>query len=560
MTQALFQIAVYLFALFALAGPVGWYVAKVYTGEITFLSRVEEMILRAAGTDARHEMGWKEYALAVISLSLGGFILLYVLLRAQGALPLNPEGAGAVAPHMAFNIAASFITNTDWQSYAPEKTLSHFSQTAGLAVQNFISAAVGLAVLVASIRGFTRKNTSKIGNFWADVTKGVIYILLPMSLLLAVFLGSQGVVQNFSAHVPATALEGGEMKIPGGPVASQVAIKQLGTNGGGFFNANSSHPFENPNYISNFAEALAILLIPVALCHAFGIMAGDRRQGWSLLLAMTVIFIPMLLLCCYFELQPIPEFPGAVNQEQGNMEGKEARFGAALSAIWAVATTSASNGSVNSMHDSFTPMGGMMPLFQMHFGEVIFGGVGSGLYGMLIFVIVTVFIAGLMVGRTPEYLGKKITVFEMKMASVAILVPPLVILAGTALAVMTEAGRAGALNPGAHGFSEILYAYSSAGSNNGSAFAGLNADSPFYSVTLGVVMLLARFWVIVPILAIAGSLASKNTVPVSSGTLVTYSPMFIMLLVMVVLMVGVLTFIPALAMGPMADALIAGAK
>lgn len=582
--NGLLQILVYFAVLFACVKPLGGYMAKVYSGEATWASKllgpVERSCYKLAGIHPDAEMDWKSYALAVIFFSMGGFLLLYALLRFQDILPLNPQSLPALSPHLAFNTAVSFITNTNWQSYGGETTMSYFSQMVGLTMQNFVSAAMGMAVLVALIRGFTRKNTETIGNFWVDMLRGNLYILLPLALLWTVLLGSQGVVQTFKPYVNAALVEHvqleekkddqgtitqkaetiTEQQIAVGPAASQIAIKQLGTNGGGFFNVNSAHPLENPTPLSNFLELLAILLIPAALCYTFGKMAGDTRQGWAVLAAMTVVFLPLFIFGLAQEQNGNPKFDTLGIDQQasdlqagGNMEGKETRFGIVNSNLWAAATTAASNGSVNSMHDSYTPLGGLVPMLLMKFGEVIYGGVGSGLYGMLVFVIVTVFIAGLMVGRTPEYLGKKIQSFEIKMASLAVLVPCLAVLFGTAFGVLLEAGKAGPLNPGAQGFSEILYAFTSASNNNGSAFAGLTANTNFYNTALGICMLLGRFWVMIPVLAIAGSLAAKNAVPLSAGTLPTHTPLFIGVLASVVVMVGVLTFVPALALGPIAE-------
>ena len=464
--------------------------------------------------------------------------MVYALLRLQHLLPWNPQGFSGVEPHTAFNIAVSFATNTNWQNYGGETTLSYFTQMAGLTVQNFVSAASGMAVLVALARGLTSRNTDRIGNFWVDMVRSTVYILLPLSILLTIVLASQGVIQNLD---PYHQVPDSQLILPMGPAASQIAIKQLGTNGGGFFNVNSAHPFENPTPLSNFSQMLAILLIPAALCYTFGRMVNDRRQGWALLAAMLILFVPFLLI--------------TIQAEQGNMEGKEVRFGALNSALWAVATTAASNGSVNAMHDSFTAVGGLVPMFLMQLGEVVFGGVGSGLYGMIIFAIIAVFIAGLMVGRTPEYLGKKIEAFEMKMASIAILVPPLCVLVGTAIAVVTPMGVSGLQDRGPHGFSEILYAFTSMGNNNGSAFAGFGANNPLVNFTGGLAMLLARYWVALPVLAIAGSLAQKKIVPAGAGTLPTHTPLFVALLAGTVLIVGALAFIPALALGPIAEAL-----
>jgi K+-transporting ATPase ATPase A chain len=512
-------------------------------------------------------MSWQAYAGAVLLFSFAGIVLLYLLQRLQGFLPLNPQGFPGVSPDSAFNTAVSFGSNTNWQGYGGETTMGYLTQMAGLAVQNFLSAAAGMAVLVALIRGFQRRTAQTIGNFWVDLTRTILYILLPLSLVLALLLVSQGVVQNLSPYQKVPLLqathdaEGNavtEQVLALGPAASQVAIKQLGTNGGGFFNTNSSHPFENPTPLSNFLEMLAILLIPAALCHTFGKMVGDARQGWTLLAAMALIFIPLLLFCYFNETRGNPYLAHhRIEQTAGNLEGKEVRFGVANSALWASATTAASNGSVNSMHDSFSPLGGMVPLWFIQLGEVVFGGVGSGLYGMLIFAIVTVFVSGLMVGRTPEYLGKKIEAFEMKMAALVILIPAALVLVGTGVAVMTQAGVAGVANPGPHGFTEILYAFSSAGNNNGSAFAGLSVNTPFYNTLLGLVMLFGRFWVMVPVLAIAGSLAAKKKVPEGAGTLPTHTPLFVLLLIGVIVLVGSLTFLPALALGPIAEQMLA---
>lgn len=565
------QIAVFFAVLLAAMPLLGGFMAKVYAGERHLLSPVlgwlENLFYKLCGVDPQTQMTWRVYALSVMVFSFVSFIALYALLRLQTLLPFNPAGMSEMSPHLAFDTAVSFITNTNWQSYGGESTMSYFSQMAGLAVQNFLSAAAGMAVMIALIRGFTQRNAGTIGNFWADLTRGTLYILLPLSLIFALVLVSQGVVQTLKPYVDVQLLEplkDGDGKavttqtIAVGPVASQLAIKQLGTNGGGFFNVNSAHPLENPAPLANFLELVAILLIPAALCFTFGKMVGDVKQGWAVFIAMTVIFIPLLLFATVQEQKGNKLLTGidqtmSAAQSGGNMEGKETRFGIVNSTLWATATTAASNGSVNSMHDSYTPLGGLVPLLMMQFGEVIYGGVGSGLYGMLVFVLLTVFIAGLMVGRTPEYLGKKIQAFEIKMASIAILVPPLCVLAGTAIAVMCDAGKAGILNPGAQGFSEILYAFTSAGNNNGSAFAGLTANTPFYNTALGIAMLFGRFWVMLPVLAIAGSLAAKNTVPPSAGTLPTHTPLFIAFLVGVVVMVGVLTYVPSLALGPVAE-------
>ncbi len=587
------QLALYGVVLTALALPLGTWMARVFAGERTFLSPLaaplERACFRLAGIDPAQEDGWVAYAAKLIALNVAGLVAVYAIQRLQAWLPLNPSALGNVAPDSAFNTAVSFVTNTDWQGYAGESTLSRFTQMVALTVQNFLSAATGIAVLVALIRGFARKNAAGVGNAFVDVTRATVHVLLPLSFVLALLLVTQGVVQTLGPDavvariepvtytVPATNADGSPrvdaagkpvvetravdtQTIALGPVASQEAIKQLGTNGGGYFNANAAHPLENPTPLSNFLELLAILLIPAALCFTFGRMVGDRRQGYALFAAMAVIFTGFLAVACLAEQAGNPrlaalgvDLTASPAQSGGNMEGKETRFGIVDSALWATATTAASNGSVNAMHDSFTPIGGLVPMVLMQLGEVVFGGAGSGLYGMLIFAIVAVFIAGLMVGRTPEYLGKKIEAYEMKMAALAVLAPYVVVLAGAALAVATDAGRAGVANPGAHGFSEILYALSSAGNNNGSAFAGLSANTPFYNTLLGVAMWIARFWVIVPVLAIAGSLAAKKQVASGAGTLPTHTPLFVALLVGTVLIMGALTFVPARAHGPRAE-------
>jgi K+-transporting ATPase ATPase A chain len=575
--QGLLQLAVYVVVLLALAWPLGVYIARVFDGPAPWLVRVlgplERGIYRICGVRPDEQMGWKRYALAMLAFQLMGLLMVYALQRLQGWLPLNPQGFGPVDADSAFNTAASFATNTNWQGYVGEVTMSYATQMLGLAVQNFVSAASGIAVLVALIRGIRARAGEAIGNFWVDLVRSTLHVLLPLSVVLALLLVSQGVVQNFSAYQavplldPVAGAEEGqvvtEQLLPMGPAASQVAIKQLGTNGGGFFNVNSAHPFENPTPLANFAEVIAILLIAAALCATFGVMVGDRRQGVALLGAMTAVFVMLLLPCVAAEQQGNPRLaalgvdqtPSAL-QSGGNMEGKEVRFGIASSAEWATATTAASNGSVNAMHDSFTPLGGLVPLFLMQLGEVIYGGVGSGLYGMLAFVLIAVFVAGLMVGRTPEYLGKKVEAFEMKMAALVILIPPALVLVFTAVAVVNEVALASRLNPGAHGFSEILYAYSSMANNNGSAFAGLTADVPYYNLTGGIAMLVARYWLAIPMLAIAGSLARKKIVPAGPGTLPTHTLLFAAWLVAVVLLVGVLAFVPALALGPIVEHLI----
>ena len=600
-SNSIFQITFYVAALLALVKPLGWYMAKVYENEPVVLNRlllpVETLIYRVSGVNPKEEMRWTDYALGLLVFNLLGALAVFALQRLQADLPLNPQNQTAVSPDSAFNTAVSFATNTNWQGYGGETTMSYLTQMLGLTVQNFVSAATGMAVLAALIRGFIRRNMDTIGNFWVDLTRTVIYILLPLSLILALLLVGQGVVQTLKPYQtvpivetvryeqPKLGADGAALQdaagkpvmetvkakeqiVAVGPAASQVAIKQLGTNGGGFFNVNSAHPLENPTPLSNFLEMLSILLIPGALCYTFGMMVGDTRQGWAILAAMTLVFVALIFVTVPAEQSGNPALASlgidqtaSISQSGGNMEGKETRFGIANSALWAVATTAASNGSVNSMHDSYTPIGGMGPMWLMQLGEVIFGGVGSGLYGMIMFAIVAVFVSGLMIGRTPEYLGKKIEAYEMKMAVIVILIPPLLVLGGTALSVLMDAGKASVFNPGAHGFNEVLYAFSSAGNNNGSAFAGLSANTPFYNTLLGVAMLFSRFWLIVPVLAIAGSLASKKTVPVGPGTLPTHTPLFVVLLIGTVLMVGALTFVPALALGPVVEYLqMTGAK
>ena len=547
--------------------------ARTYGGERTFMSPVmepiERLIYRTTGIKQSDEMDWKTYAVAVLLLNMAGLLLLFIIQRIQGFLPLNPQAVPAVAPDLAFNTAISFATNTNWQSYSGETTMSYLTQMTGMTVQNFLSAATGMAVLIALIRGFTSHSINTIGNFWVDMTRSVLYVLLPLSLMLSLVLVSQGIVQTFDGAQTVSLLQTAqdvngqtesEQVIAVGPAASQIAIKQLGTNGGGFFNVNSAHPFENPTPFSNFLEMLAILLIPAALCYTFGRMVGDTRQGWAILAAMTVIFVAVLSISVWAEQsgnpvlanQHVDQSPGDL-QPGGNMEGKELRLGIAGSALWATATTAASNGSVNAMLDSFTPLGGLTAMWLMQLGEVVYGGVGSGLYGMLAFVIIAVFVAGLMIGRTPEYLGKKIEAFEMKMASIMVLIPVLVVLLGTALAVTIPEGKQAVYNPGPHGFSEILYAFSSAGNNNGSAFAGLGTNTLFYNVMLGFAMLIGRFWLAIPALAIAGSLARKKIVPVSSGTLPTHSLLFVTWLITVIIIVGALSFFPALSLGPLVE-------
>lgn len=564
---AVAQYAVYFAVLVLLAVPLGRYIARVYQGDALLAARVlgplERGIYRLAGIRADEEMSWKRYAACLLAFNLAGALLLYVLQRIQGYLPMNPAHLGAVGPGVAFNTAVSFASNTNWQAYSGETTMTHLTQMAGLTVQNFLSAATGMAVAVVLARGFARKSVATLGSFWVDLTRGTLYVLLPLSLLLAGILVSQGVVQTFTGSTtvslvePQTSTAGqtvNEQVIPLGPVASQVAIKQLGTNGGGYFNANSAHPFENPTPLSNLLELLAILLIPAALCFTFGAMVKSRRHGWALFATMVALVVPLLILCATAEHGGNRALFGlGLDQAAGNMEGKEVRFGVSTSALWATATTAASSGSVNAMHDSFTPLGGLVPMWLMQLGEVAFGGVGSGLYGLLMFAIIAVFIAGLMVGRTPEFLGKKLEAYEMKMAALVVLLPSAAVLVGTAAACLLPAATGAAPNPGPHGFSEILYAFSSAANNNGSAFAGLDASGSFYTVALGLCMLIGRYWVIVPVLAVAGSLAGKKSVPPSAGTLPTDTPMFVLLLCGTVVLVGALTFIPALALGPIVE-------
>jgi K+-transporting ATPase ATPase A chain len=594
------QLALYVIVLLLLAKPLGAYMAAVYEGRALRAQKaggwLERLVYRGAGVDPAREMDWKQYALAMLWFNLVGALVVYAVQRLQQWLPLNPQDMAAVSPDSAFNTATSFATNTNWQGYGGESTMSYLTQMLALAVQNFVSAATGMAVLVALIRGFARKETAALGNFWADLVRTTVYILLPLSIVFGVFLASQGVPQTFTKYVTATLTQpvtydnpkngpdgqplkddkgnpvtekatANEQTIPLGPAASQIAIKQLGTNGGGFFNVNSAHPFENPTPLTDFLELLAILLIPAALCYTFGKMIGDTRQGWAILAAMTIVFVALLAATYVAEGTDNPiltklgtDATATATNPGGNMEGKEVRFGVPNSALWAVATTSASNGSVNSMHDSFMPLAGMIPMWLIQLGEVIYGGVGSGLYGMIMFAVITVFIAGLMIGRTPEYLGKKLGAFEIKMASVAILLPPFLVLCGAAVGVMTEAGRAGVANPAEHGFSEILYAFSSASNNNGSAFAGLSANTPFYNTALGICMLFARYWLAVPVLALAGALAMAKRVPPSAGTLPTHTPLFVVVLIGTVITVGALTFVPALALGPVVEHLMIYAR
>jgi potassium-transporting ATPase potassium-binding subunit len=589
-------IALFLLVTLLLVKPLGLYIANVMEGRPIWPLRVggglERLLYRLSGVDPAAEMGWKRYMIALLLFNALGALALYAIQRLQLWLPLNPQQFAHVSADSSFNTAVSFVTNTNWQGYSGESTMSYLTQMAGLAVQNFLSAATGIAVVIALIRGFARHTARSIGNFWTDVTRATLYILLPLSTLLAIVLVGQGVVQNFSAYKDVPTVEtltyqapkadaaGNPLKdasgnpvlenlstakqtLPMGPFASQEAIKLLGTNGGGLTNANSAHPYENPTPLSNFLEMLAMVLIPAALTYTFGKLVGDTRQGWAVLAAMLILFVGLVGLAVHSEQTGNPHIAAlgvdqAAGQQQsgGNMEGKEARFGVAASALFATIATGTSTGAVDSAHDSLTPLGGFVPLFNMQLGEVVLGGVGTGLYSMLIFAIIGVFIAGLMIGRTPEYLGKKIEAFEMKMSSVAILVMPFIVLLGTAIAVSMADGKAGVANPGAHGFSEILYAFTSAGNNNGSAFAGISANTPFYNTALGLVMWLGRFWPIAAVLAVAGSLAAKKRVPVTAGTMLTYGPTFIILLIGTVLLVGALTFVPALALGPIVEHLV----
>ena len=583
-------LALFLIILLLAAWPLGTWIARISGGRLPrWMQAAEAPIYRLAGTAPEQSMKWTQYSMALLVFSLAGVLTVYALQRLQGMLPINPAGMGAVSPDSAFNTAVSFVSNTNWQGYSGESTMSYLTQMLALAVQNFFSAATGIAVVFALIRGFAARSTAVVGNFWVDITRITLWLLLPLSLAFAIFLVGQGVIQNFDGYKDVTTLEvtkyqqakvdaagapvldakgaavmqdvqTDKQTLPMGPVASQEAIKMLGTNGGGFFNANSAHPYENPTHLSNFLQMLAIFLIPAALCFTFGIEVGDKRQGWAVLAAMAVMFVLAVVAITPSEqagnpliaAQGVDQTASAL-QSGGNMEGKETRFGINASSLFTVITTAASCGAVNGMHDSLTPIGGMVPMVMMQLGEVVFGGVGTGLYGMLVFAILAVFIAGLMIGRTPEYLGKKIESHEMKLTSVAILVTPILVLVGTAIAVMAEAGRAGIANPGAHGFSEILYAFTSAANNNGSAFAGLSANTPFYNTVLGLMMWLGRFGVIVPVLAIAGALAAKKRLPVTSGTLPTHGPLFVVLLIGTVLLVGLLNYVPALALGPMVE-------
>jgi K+-transporting ATPase ATPase A chain len=589
--QAWLTIGLFVIVLIAIAYPLAIYIARIADGAAIrgVAGSVERLLYRAAGVDPDKDMPWTQYAIALLLFNALGALVVFAIQRLQFWLPLNPQAFVNVSPDSSFNSAVSFVTNTNWQGYAGESTMSYFTQMVAFAVQNFLSAATGIAVAFALMRGFARRSAQGIGNFWVDMTRGTLYILLPLSTLLAVVFMGQGVIQNFDAYKEATTLEsltyanpkldaaGAPLKdaqgnpvteslttqtqsLAMGPVASQEAIKMLGTNGGGFFNANSSHPFENPTPLSNFFQMIAMFLIPAALCFVFGRMVGDARQGWAVLGAMTVIFLFMAVMATWAEQQGNPAIAAlgvdqthSVLQAGGNMEGKETRFGIVASALFATITTAASCGAINAVHDSLTPLGGLVPMWLIELGEVVFGGVGSGLYGMLIFAIMAVFIAGLMIGRTPEYIGKKIESFQMKMAAIVILVTPFLVLVGAAIAVMTEPGRLGIFNPGAHGFSEVLYALSSAANNNGSAFAGLSANTPFYNSLLAVVMWFGRFAFIVPVLAIAGSLAKKKRIEPTAGTLPTHGPLFVALLVGTVVLVGALTYVPALALGPVIE-------
>ncbi|NDK98874.1 potassium-transporting ATPase subunit KdpA [Photorhabdus bodei] len=556
--SAFLLISSFLLILLMLAKPLGNVIANMIDGNIPRgLTKAESGLWRCCGLQKPggtvKEMNWWQYALAITIFNLTGLLLLFTLLITQQALPLNPEHFPGLKWDLALNTAISFITNTDWQAYSGENTLSYFSQMTGLTVQNFLSAATGIAVAFALIRAFSRHGVKTVGNAWVDITRITLYLLLPLSMVITLVFVSQGVIQNFEPYQLAHTIEGQPRLIPMGPVASQEAIKLLGTNGGGFFGASSSHPFENPTAISNFIQILSIFLIPCALCFAFGQVVGDNRQGHTLLWAMSIIFVIATVGVMYAELKGNPHFSLLGANSNINMEGKENRFGILATSIYAVVTTAASCGAVNAMHDSFTALGGMIPMWLIQIGEVVFGGVGSGLYGMLLFVLLTVFIAGLMIGRAPEYLGKKIEVFEMKMVALAILVTPTLALLGTALTISTASGRAGILNPGAHGFSEVLYALSSAANNNGSAFAGLSTNNMFYNLLLAIILFLGRFGMILPVLAIAGSLAVKKRQPASNGTLPTYDPLFISLLILTIMLIGALTFIPALILGPVIE-------
>jgi potassium-transporting ATPase potassium-binding subunit len=562
--NGLVQILIYVLVIVALVRPLGGYMTRLFAGERTWLFRplrpLEVAVYRVTGVDERAEQHWTHYTIAMLLFNLAGFLLLYALQRLQGWLPLNPQGFGAVSPDLSFNTAISFVTNTNWQNYGGESTLGYIVPTLGLTVQNFVSAATGIAIAVALIRGFSRRSAQSIGNFWVDLTRVTIYVLLPISIVAALFLVWQGMPQNLDPYTVATTLEGAKQTIAQGPVASEIAIKMLGTNGGGYFNANAAHPYENPTAFSNFVQMILIFAIGAPLTNVFGRMVGNERQGWALLGAMGFLFALGVSVAYWAESQPNPAIAAmgidtrpSELQAGGNMEGKEVRFGIASSALFATVTTDASCGAVNGMHDSFTPLGGMVPLVNILLSEVIVGGVGAGLYGMLLFAILAVFIAGLMVGRTPEYVGKKIEAKEVKMAMLAVLATPLVILIFTAIATVVKPGLAGPLNAGPHGFSEIFYAYTSGAGNNGSAFAGLTGNTPFYNTTGGIDMFVGRFLMIIPLLAVAGSLAAKKTVPPSAGTFPTHGGLFVGLLVGVILIVGGLTYFPALSLGPVVE-------
>jgi len=576
-------LGIFLVTLLLTVKPLGTYIANVMEGRFRLAGKIEGPIYRLCGIRPDEEMGWLKYAFAILLFNALGAFVVYAVQRLQAELPLNPQAFSNISPDSAFNTAVSFVTNTNWQGYVGEATMSYLTQMLALAVQNFFSAATGIVVVIALIRGFARHSAKTVGNAWVDLTRITLHVLLPISVAYAVFLTSQGVIQNFDAYKDVTTLEvtkydnpkldaaGQPLKddkgvaitepakmptqtLAMGPVASHEAIKMLGTNGGGFMNANSAHPYENPTPLANFIQMLSIFLIPAALCFTFGRMVGDTRQGWAVLAAMTIMFVVLAFAAMHYEQQANPLLTQlGVDPAAGNMEGKETRFGIADSGLFATITTLASCGAVNAMHDSFTPLGGLVPLIDIQLGEVFFGGVGSGLYGMLVFAILAVFVAGLMIGRTPEYLGKKIEAYEMKMTSIAILVTPLLVLVGSAIAVMAVDGKAGIANPGAHGFSEILYAFTSAANNNGSAFAGLSANTPFYNIMLGIAVWFGRFGVIVPVLAIAGSLAAKKRIAVGAGTLPTHGPLFVMLLIGTVLLVGLLNYVPALALGPVIE-------
>jgi len=564
MTNAIIQVGIFFGIVTLVSVPLGLYMARVFTSEPTFLDPVlgpvERMIYRLCGVHPGTEMTWFEYAIAMLLFSMVGMVVLYAMERLQQILPFNPQAMGAVAPDLAFNTAASFTTNTNWQAYGGESTMSYFTQMAGLAFHNFVSAAAGIAVAIAVIRGFVRKTAKTIGNFWFDLVRTTLWILLPISIVFALVLVWQGVPQNLGPYAHAKTLEGADQVIAQGPVASQEIIKELGTNGGGFFNANSSHPYENPNPLTNLIEMVAIFAIGAGLTHTFGKMAGDRRQGWALFATMGLLFFMGVTPAIWAEQRGNTQFAAmglnqhhSATQSGGNMEGKEVRYGIVNSALWATVTTDTSCGAVNSMHDSYTPLGGLVPLVDMQIGEIIFGGVGSGLYGMLVMAVLSVFIAGLMVGRTPEYLGKKIESREMKLAMLFILIFPAVILLPAGVALVTKAGLAGISNPGPHGLSQVLYAYTEASANNGSAFGGLNANAPFYNFTMAFVMLFGRFMMKIPILAMAGSLAAKKSVPTSAGTFPTDGPIFVILLVGVIIIVAALTFFPVDALGPIVE-------